>query len=229
MKRKIFSKLLMGAILFASVSAFVSCKDYDDDINANKADIKAAQEQLATLSSSLTSLQQKLEAEKTALQKELADAKSSLETQIANAKAELNAAIAKKADQSTVDALVTRVANLETDLAATKEAFNAKIEAINNAISKLEALIEKKADQTYVDQAIATLTQAISGKVSTKDFNAFKAEVAKIETNLSNLTTLVNTKADQATVDAANAQWGVCLVLRAVREAVVIRTHLLSR
>ena len=205
MKRKIFSKLLMGAILFASVSAFVSCKDYDDDINANKADIKAAQEQLATLSSSLTSLQQKLEAEKAALQKELADAKSSLETQIANAKAELNAAIAKKADQSTVDALVTRVANLETDLAATKEAFNARIDAINKSIESLEALIAKKADQTYVDQAIATLNAAISGKVSTEDFNAFKAEVAKIETNLSNLTTLVNTKADQATVEAAFA------------------------
>ena len=33
MKRKIFSKLLMVAMLIASVSAFVSCKDYDDDIN----------------------------------------------------------------------------------------------------------------------------------------------------------------------------------------------------
>ena len=33
MKRKIFSKLLMVAMLVASVSMFVSCKDYDDDIN----------------------------------------------------------------------------------------------------------------------------------------------------------------------------------------------------
>ena len=32
MKRKIFSKLLMGALLVASVSLYVSCKDYDDDI-----------------------------------------------------------------------------------------------------------------------------------------------------------------------------------------------------
>jgi hypothetical protein len=205
MKRKIFSKLLMVAILFASVSAFVSCKDYDDDINANKADIKAAQEQLATLTSNLTSLQQKLESEKAALLQELATTKSQLETQIADAKAQLNDAIAKKADQSTVDALITRVANLETDLAATKEAFNAKIEAINKSIESLEAIIARKADQTFVDQAIATLNAAISGKVSTEDFNAFKGEVAKIETNLSNLTTLVNTKADQAAVDAAIA------------------------
>ena len=37
MKRKIFSKLLMGAFLIASVSMFVSCKDYDDDIQKNAA------------------------------------------------------------------------------------------------------------------------------------------------------------------------------------------------
>jgi len=203
MKRKIFSKLLMGALLCTSVSAFVSCKDYDDDINANKADIKAAQEQLTTLSSNLTSLQQKLDQEKTALQQELAQAKSQLETQIANAKADLNTAIAAKADQSTVDALATRVGNLETDLAATKEAYNAKIEAINNSLATLQGLLEKKADQTYVEQAIATLNAAISGKVSTEDFNTFKADVAKIETNLSNLTTLVGTKADQTAVDKA--------------------------
>ena len=124
----------MGAFLFASISAFVSCKDYDDDINANRADIRAAQEQLATLTGNLSSLQTKLENEKAALQQELATAKSQLETQIANAKAELNTAIAAKADQATVDALALRVANLETDLAATKEAVQAKIDAIVNAI-----------------------------------------------------------------------------------------------
>ena len=41
MKRKIFSKLLMGAFLIASVSMFVSCKDYDDDIQKNAQDIAA--------------------------------------------------------------------------------------------------------------------------------------------------------------------------------------------
>ena len=205
MKRKIFSKLLMGALLCTSVSAFVSCKDYDDDINANKADVKAAQEQLTKLSGSLTSLQSALESQKTALQQELAQAKSQLETQIANAKAELHTAIAAKADQATVDALATRVSNLEKDLAATKEALNAKIDAINNSLASLQAVVDKKAEQAALDQAVATLNAAISGKVSTEDFNTFKGEVAKIETNLTNLTTLVGTKADQAKVDAAIA------------------------
>ena len=49
MKRKIFSKLLMGAFFIAAVSSFVSCKDYDDDINKNASDIAALQSQLKTL------------------------------------------------------------------------------------------------------------------------------------------------------------------------------------
>ena len=32
MKRTFFSKLLMGAVAIATIG-FVSCKDYDDDIN----------------------------------------------------------------------------------------------------------------------------------------------------------------------------------------------------
>ncbi len=203
MKKKIFSKLLMGAFLLASISSFVSCKDYDDDINANRADIRAAQEQLATLTSNLSALQTKLETEKTALQQELATAKSQFETQIANAKAELNAAIAAKADQATVDGLAKRVADLESNLAATKEAFQAKIDAINTSLATLQGLIAQKADQTYVDQAIATLQNAIDGKISKEDFNTLKNDFAILKTNLENLATLVDTKASSA--DLTNA------------------------
>lgn len=39
MKKKIFSTLLLVAFALASTSMFVSCKDYDDDINKNAADI----------------------------------------------------------------------------------------------------------------------------------------------------------------------------------------------
>ena len=56
MKRKIFSKLLMGALLIASVSSFVSCKDYDDDINRLEDQINKA-----ALQSNLDALQQKVD------------------------------------------------------------------------------------------------------------------------------------------------------------------------
>ena len=203
MKRKIFSKLLMGAFLFASVSAFVSCKDYDDDINANKAEIKAVQDQLTTLTSNLNSLKTELQTQKTALQQELATAKSQLETQIADAKAELNTAIDKKADQATVDALATKVANLETNLAALKAAYEAKMSAIDSALASLQAIIEKKADITYVDNAIAILNSAIDGKVAKEDFGAFKSEVNNLKNDLNNLSALVDTKADKKDIDHA--------------------------
>lgn len=203
MKRKIFSKLLMGAFLFASVSAFVSCKDYDDDINANKAEIKAVQDQLTTLTSNLNSLKTELQTQKTALQQELATAKSQLETQIADAKAELNTAIDKKADQATVDALATKVANLETNLAALKAAYEAKMSAIDSALASLQAIIDKKADITYVDNAIAILNSAIDGKVAKEDFGAFKSEVNNLKNDLNNLSALVDTKADKKDIDHA--------------------------
>ena len=203
MKRKIFSKLLMGAFLFASVSAFVSCKDYDDDINANKASIQAVQDQLTTLTSNLNSLKADLQSQKSALEQELATAKSQLETQIATAKAELNSAIEKKADQSAVDALATRVANLETNLAALKAAYEAKMAAVDSALASLQAIIDKKADLTYVDNAIAILNSAIDGKVAKEDFGAFKSEVNNMKNDLSNLAALVDTKADKKDIDHA--------------------------
>ena len=53
MKRKILSTLFMGAFLGATMSMFVSCKDYDDDINANATEIQSLKTQLATLQTAL--------------------------------------------------------------------------------------------------------------------------------------------------------------------------------
>ena len=118
MKKRFFGSLLFGALTVFSASVFVSCADYDDDINANKAEIAAAQKDLASLKSSLSSLETSLKAEQTALQQQLETTKSEYQTKIAEAKAELEKAISTKADQSTVDALATRVANLESEMAA---------------------------------------------------------------------------------------------------------------
>ena len=57
MKRMFFSKLLMGALLVATVGTVVSCKDYDDDINNLQAQIdkRATITQLETLQGQLNS------------------------------------------------------------------------------------------------------------------------------------------------------------------------------
>ena len=46
MKKKIFSTLLLVAFALASTSMFVSCKDYDDDISKNAANIEALRAEL---------------------------------------------------------------------------------------------------------------------------------------------------------------------------------------
>ena len=60
MKKKIFSTLLLVAFALASTSMFVSCKDYDDDINKNAADISALR---AELQKQLADCQAKCQAE----------------------------------------------------------------------------------------------------------------------------------------------------------------------
>ena len=49
MKKKIFSSLLLVAVAIASTSMFVSCKDYDDDINKNADAIAALEQTIKTL------------------------------------------------------------------------------------------------------------------------------------------------------------------------------------
>ena len=151
MKRKIFSSLLLVAFLCASMSMFVSCKDYEDDINANKDDITALQNQLADL--------------QTTLANELSSVRSELSTQISDAKAQLQAAIDQKADQATVTALEARVAALEGDLAAKEAALNAKIDAVNEAVTGLNGRLET------VESTLATIV-AMTG-----DFTALQQTV----------------------------------------------------
>lgn len=164
MKRKIFSSLLLVAFLCASMGMFVSCKDYEDDINANKDDITALQNQLADL--------------QTTLSNELSSAKSELSTQISDAKAQLQAAIDQKADQATVTALEARVATLEGDLAAKEAALNTKIDAVNEAITGLDGRLES------VEAALATIT-AMTG-----DFTALQQTVNDLKSKVEGLENL---------------------------------------
>lgn len=73
MKKKLFSKLLMGAILLASMSSFVSCKDYDDDIQNLQTQIDNA-----ALKSEMNALQTRLDELKAASEKAQATAESAL-------------------------------------------------------------------------------------------------------------------------------------------------------
>lgn len=147
MKRKIFSKLLMGAFLIASVSMFVSCKDYDDDIQKNAADIAALKGQLGS---------------------DISSAKSELTTQLAAAKAELSTAIDNvskavdaKASQSELNAAKDQVKTLEGKI-ATLETQLAALETIQADLAKVSEALGSKADASKISELEGKLA-AVTG------------------------------------------------------------------
>lgn len=163
-KKKIFGSLLVMALaLFAVSSVFVSCKDYDDDINANTASVEA--------------LKSSLESVKSGLESELNSTKSSLETQLASAQSALQSAIAAKADAATVSALQTTVSSLQADLAAVDSKLGAQISAANTAIENAQK------DATSALTTLAALTGDLGDlkKALGEEEAARKAVAANLE------------------------------------------------
>lgn len=110
MKRKFFSALLLMTLSVASVGMFVSCKDYDDDINGVRDDV--------------TNLRNELETTKSDLQTQLSQVQGDFAAQI-------QAAVAGKADQSVVDDLQTQLNGAVANLQAQIDAANKAIENLN--------------------------------------------------------------------------------------------------
>jgi len=132
MKKKIFSAMLLFAFTLGATSTFVSCKDYDDDINGLRDDIdalKSADELLA----------------KTAdMQAAIAAAQSSLESKIADAANTAAAASKANADD---------IAEMKSDVEKAVENANKAIEEVkklSGAEEDIKALKEdvKKAQET---------------------------------------------------------------------------------
>ena len=157
MKRKIFSKLLMVALVIAAVSSFVSCKDYDDDINnlQKQIDAKAAITQIESLQSQLASAQSAAQAAATAAENALKEAQA--KTTDAAVKTAIDEAIAK--------------VNKAAEEAATKNA-----EAIQKAADAAKAAgDDAAAAKTAADEAKAAAEKAYADALE-----AIKAEIAKI-------------------------------------------------
>ena len=190
MKRKIFSKLLMGAFLIASVSSFVSCKDYDDDINNLQKQIDAA-----ALKAELTTLQTNLAAQ-------IAAAQSA--AQAAQAAAEKAQATANNA--ATKDALEA-VKTLAT--AAGTDAAKAIADAAN---AQNTADVAKSAAQAAQEAAAAAqnVANGASDKAATALADAAKAlataEAASATATAANATaSAADATAKEAKATADNA------------------------
>ena len=97
MRKRYLSKLLAGALLIASVGTFVSCKDYDDDINNLQEQINKA------------ALREEVTSQLTSLSNALSTAIDNVKGAADNAKTAADAALdAANAAQTTADGKVSK-------------------------------------------------------------------------------------------------------------------------
>ena len=168
MKKRLIGSLLMGALLLSSTSVFVSCKDYDDDINKNSSSITALQEQVNVLEKAL----EQAKADAAAAHAALATM-TSLEEEIARLKQEL-----LQADADQKAELEAKIAALEN---MNPEDYMTKAEADARYLSQTEAA--NLVTAAALEQALADLKQAIA-EGSAEKLNEVANQIAAIDTRL---------------------------------------------
>lgn len=186
MKKKFISTLLLGALVCASTSMVVSCKDYDDDING-------LQSQIDDLSA--------LKAVKT----DVETAISNLKTQLEAKDAELTTLLATA--QTEIDANKTSISTSQAAIEANRVALAAEVSRAVAEETALEARIKTAED------AIAAIQTVLDGKVSKSDYDATVKDIyAKIEAvqtdlgkALTDISTLKNGLSDETTARKAVA------------------------
>ena len=196
MKRKIFSALLMGVFTLASMSMFVSCKDYDDDIN----NLDAEQQELLT----------RLQALEGEVNTNYTDLSGQLATAVENANKALqgsnDALAALEEVRTTASAAGTAAANAQTTADGAQEAAEEAQKTADEALQKAEdalkaigvdesgvSLVEKVADLEKRLASLEALKETIptlieqAQKATNEQLKALNEQVAKYEAFFDNL------------------------------------------
>lgn len=235
MKKKIFSAALLFAFTLAATSTFVSCKDYDDDINALRTEITTNATTLTSLVnekvdnltaeiSTLKSQQSSLETAYKAADEKLQSAITSAKTD-AEAYADVQAAAAQKAAiEASQTALDNAISELET---AIKEAnqqisdvdtkYDEKVNSLINADATLQAAIDEAMGKIAAAQTTATaaLDQANANSTAIETLNstlekvkedlASQISILTEELKTTNQTIATNKAAVDAQIDQVNS------------------------
>ena len=202
MKKKIFGFLLMGAMVASSTSMFVSCKDYDDDIESLKTQINSLDGTVKSQISKLESAQTALEnAYKSGDDAMLAAAKQA----VADAKSELQAALASKDQFNSLEAAVIKAqASVEQALKLIDEkASKTDVTAVQGELASIKdnlttATSSLTSVQTELTAAVTRITTMES------DVKAALKELSEITTALSGQQAALETVADGASAIKSN-------------------------
>ena len=159
MNKKLFGTLLLGSLLLGGT--FVSCKDYDDDIENLQEQIN----NLATKSDVETKLGQ--------LQSALTAAQQKAEEALAAAKAADNSAEVKALSEK-LDKIADAQAAVNDALEATKNEISEQLAEFDEATKQMIAEAQKKAEETVGKVADYVTGVALVGTASDLEFTSSK-------------------------------------------------------
>ena len=181
MNKKFLSAILFGALMVSSTGTFVSCKDYDDDIDnlqeqinklATKEDMTS---QIATLQAALDAAKTEAAAAKASAEQAVAKANSAESTATEAEKAAAQAALdAANAKAEAIKAAQDEVAKVKAELeAAIDSKFEAEKEALAKTISELTETVTKLPGLT-TDMITSIDLQTAEGFTTQLDLNYYQ-------------------------------------------------------
>ena len=158
MNKKFLSAILFGALMVTSTGTFVSCKDYDDDIDNLQGQIDKLVTP-ETLSTQIAQLQANIDA-----------AKQSATSELATAKAALEAAIAGKADAAVITSLTEKVTAAQTKVDNLEDKLGTIESTLNSVKSDVDNLKQNagKAEMAEIDRRIKELRNELLAIIGDK-------------------------------------------------------------
>ena len=194
--------------MVSATSMFVSCKDYDDDVNNLQNQINnldgTVKSSITTLQTSLTALEAAYksgdDAVLAAANKNLADAKAALEAGLASTNSNVNALeiaviqaqagvdqalklLDEKADKSEVNAVKADLAKVQSDLTKVQGDLQAAIAEITSMKNDVKAALAELSElSTAVNGQLAALETAAEGaEVVTSNIKDLQSRTAELE------------------------------------------------
>lgn len=180
MNKKLVSSLLLGLLVVGTTGTVTSCKDYDDDINANTLainDVKSALESCKSeCDKSIVDLKTQLEAKSGEI--------ATLTSQLATVKATADAAATKAALQEEINRAL-----------AAEAALAARVTSLEGTVKDIQNVLDGKVDKSVYDATIADIYAKLTANEQASADNLLK--IGGLQTKLSSLATTVDAlKAD---------------------------------
>ena len=209
MKKKVFSKLLMVALV-ATVGAFTSCKDYDDDINdlrskldgLNTSLTATVNEKIKTVETTINDLKSQL----ATVEADYAAADAALQTTLDGVKSqgELNKQ-AIEGLQGTVVTLGQTDASLRDAITALETGLNEAKTNLNDALTGVKGDVKSNSDKiaalTLADQTLENKITEANTKIATAQStaDAAKEKAAEVANGLKDANGEISKLAEQIT------------------------------